>query len=281
MLATGLIAVTLLTAAPPKPAPARELRVIQAVLHDRGETAPSIPPARLYTGGELIYFSFRIAGYSVKNDRVDLRWLIFASDPDGRLLWEPVNGAIGEEVSHNDENWLPKVSQTLPLPPQLKPGTYKLLIKVSDESTQTSVEHPVEFNVGGRPLPEVEAFSIVNPGFYRSGTDPSPMSETVYKPGDELMLRFQLAGFKVGERNRFEVEYGLRILRPSGKLMYEEPKAAAEADAPYYPKRYMDGTISLNLSADLTPGVYSVVITARDSLGPAQAEAALRFKVEK
>jgi radical SAM protein with 4Fe4S-binding SPASM domain len=91
------------------------------------------------SGGELLYFWFRIAGYWVKNDRVDLRWLIYASDPDGRLLWEPVNGAIGEEVSHNDENWLPKVSQTLPLPPQLKPGRYKLLIRVIDEN-----EHEVE-----------------------------------------------------------------------------------------------------------------------------------------
>jgi hypothetical protein len=280
MLAIGLIALGML-AAPPKPAQTRELRVIQAVLHDRGESAPSIPPNRLYIGGELIYFSFRIAGYAVKNDRVDLRWLIYASDPDGRLLWEPVNGAINEEVSHNDENWLPKIAQTLPLPPQLKPGAYKLLIKVSDEHTQSSVELPVRFNVGGLALPEVGSFSILNPGFYRAAGDASPMAEAVYRQGEALLLRFQLAGFKQGERNRYEVEYGLKVLRPSGKVMYEEPKAAAEAETPYYPKRIMNGAISLDLSTGLTPGVYSIVITARDTLGQAQAEATLSFRVEK
>lgn len=281
MLAAGLFALGLVAAPPSKPAQTRSLSVIQAVLHDRGENAPSIPPGRLYVGGELMYFSFRIAGYSVKNDRVDLRWLIYASDPDGRLLWEPVNGAITEEVSHNDENWLPKVSQTLPLPPQLKPGRYRLLIRVSDESAQKSVEHPVEFNVGGQALPEIGSFSIINTGFYRPGGGGSPMEDVVYRPGEELVLRFQLGGFKVGDKNRFEVEYGLKVLRPSGRMMYEEPKAAAESDAPYYPKRLMNGAISLNLSADLTPGVYSIVINARDALGQAQAEQTLTFRVEK
>lgn len=281
MLAAGMIVLGLVAAPPSKQAQTRTLSVVQAVLHDRGENAPSIPADRLYTGGELLYFSFRIAGYSVKNDRVDLRWLIYASDPDGRLLWEPVNGAIREEVSHNDENWLPKVSQTLPLPPQPKPGRYKLLIRVSDENAQKSVEQPVEFNVGGPPLPETGEFSIINAGFYRPGGGGPPMEEAVYRPGDELVLRFQLGGFKVGEKNRFEVEYGLKVLRPSGRLMYEEPKAAAESDTPYYPKRLMNGAISLNLSADLTPGVYSIVINARDTLGQAQAEQTLTFKVEK
>jgi len=281
MLTAGLVALGMMAVAPPRGAPARELRVVQAILHDRGESAPAIPPGRQFTGGELMYFSFRIAGYSVKNDRVDLRWLIYASDPDGRLLWEPMNGAIGEEVSHNDENWLPRVSQTLPLPPQLKPGAYKLLIKVSDENAQKSVEYPVEFSVGGRPLPDVEAFSILNTGFYRPGGGGPPMGDAVYRPGDELVLRFELAGFKVAEKNRFEVEYGLRVLRPSGKLLYEEPRAAAESESPYYPKRLMNGTIALNLSADLTPGVYSIVIRARDTLAQAEAEQTLTFKVEK
>ena len=161
MFLLGALVLCLL-AAPPPPASSRKLAVVQAVLHDRGESAPSIRSDYRYVGGELIYFSFRIAGYQVKNDKVNLRWLIYATDPDGRLLWEPLNGAISEEVTHNDENWLPRVNQTLPLPPQLPPGPHKLLIKVTDEHGPSSIEHVVDFQVGGRPLPAPEGLSLIH-----------------------------------------------------------------------------------------------------------------------
>ncbi len=270
-----------LLAAPPQPLQGRKLAVVQAVLHDRGESAPSIRPDFRYIGGELIYFSFRVAVYQVKNDKVSLRWLIYATDPDGRLLWEPLNGAINEEVSHNDENWLPRVSQTLPLPPQLPPGPHKLLIKVTDENAQSSVERIVDFQVGGRALPVPAGFSILGVAFFRSDQDASPLTEGVYRPGDPLFLKFQLAGFKLAEKNHFEVEYGIKVLRPSGKEMYAEPRAASESDSPYYPKRVMNGAVSLNLSADLTPGQYTIVISARDVAGQASAEATVSFRVEK
>lgn len=280
MLALGAAILGLLWA-PPQAAQRGKLAVVQSVLHDRGESAPSIRPEFRYIGGELIYFSFRVAGYQVKNDKVDLRWLIYATDPEGRLLWEPLNGAISEEVSHNDENWLPRVSQMLPLPPQLPPGAYKLLIKVTDENAQSSIEHGVAFHVGGRPLPAPSGFSILGAAFFRNDQDASPLVDAVYRPGEPLFLKFQLAGFKLAEKNHFEVEYGITVLRPSGKELYAEPRAASESDSPYYPKRLMNGAISLNLSADLTPGQYSIVISARDVAGQASAEATVSFKVEK
>ncbi len=280
MFPLGALVLCLL-AAPPQPAQSRKLAVVQAVLHDRSESAPSIRPDYRYIGGELIYFSFRIAGYQVKNDKVNLRWLIYATDPDGRLLWEPLNGAISEEVTHNDENWLPRVNQTLPLPPQLRPGPHKLLIKVTDENGPSSIEHVAGFQVGGRPLPMPEVFSILGAAFYRSDQDASPLTEAVYRPGDPLFLKFQLAGFKLGEKNHFEVEYGIKVLRPSGKEMYAEPRAASESDAPYYPKTVMNGAVSLNLSADLTPGQYTIVLSARDVAGQTSAETTVSFKVEK
>lgn len=280
MAAMGALALCVIIAAA-APAPPRKLAVVQAVMHDRGEGAPAVPVGYQYVSGELMYFSFRIGGYAIKNDRVNLRWLIYASDPDGRLLWEPYNGTISEEVSHNDENWLPKVSQTLPLPPQLPPGGYKLLIKVSDENSQTSVEQEMAFRVGGRELVSPAEFSILNDGFYRSEQERVAMAEPVYRPGDAVLLRFQLAGFKVGEKNRFEVEYGVSVLRPSGREMYAEPKAAHEADSPYYPKRVMNGVIGLNLTLDLTPGEYTIVLKARDLAGQVEAEKRLKFTVQK
>ncbi len=261
--------------------PAQKLDIVQTVFHDRRESAPPITPDYKYVAGELMYFSFRVGGYTVKKDAVDLRWQLVAADPEGLLLWEPMNGAFREEVTHNDENWLPRVAQTLPLPAQLAPGTYKLKIRVADELAQTTAEKEVTFEVGGPEIPKAEKLTILNTGFYRSERDRTPMSPAVYKPGDTLLARFDLAGFQLGEKNRFDVEYGLRILRPSGKEMYAEPKAASESDAPYYPKRLMRGGIGLNLTADLTPGEYTMVILAKDNVGNQTAEQEVKFTVAK
>jgi hypothetical protein len=43
----------------------------------------------------------------------------------------------------------------------------------------------------------------------------------------------------------------------------------------------MNGVVSLNLSADLTPGQYAIVINARDVAGQASSETTVSFRVEK
>lgn len=279
----AILALLAATAAAQKPSqpPAAKLAVVQPILHDQREGAPPIQPGYKYVAGELMYFSFRVGGYSVKKDAVDLRWQLVATDPEGLLLWEPMNGAVREEVTHNDENWLPRAAQTLALPAQLPPGTYKLKVRIADELAQTTAEREIDFEVGGPPIPKPGKLSILNTGFYRSERDRAPMSPAVYKPGDTLLARFDLAGFQLGDKNRFDVEYGLRVLRPSGKEMYAEPKAASESDAPFYPKRLMRGGIGLNLTANLTPGEYTIVILAKDNIGNQTAEQEVKFAVAK
>ena len=263
-----------------KPAEAG-LSIVQAILHDRRESAPPILPDYKYVAGELMFFSFRVGGYKVKNDRVDLRWQLIATDPEGLLLWEPLNGVFREEVSHNDENWLPRVQQTLALPGQLPPGRYKLQIRVADEIGGATAERLLQFEVGGRPVPAPEKFTILNTAFYRTADDRAPLNPPVYKPGDAVFARFDLAGYKLGEKNLFDVEYGLRVLRPSGKEMFAEPRAASESNAPYYPMRVMRGGLSINLTPDLTPGEYTIVILAKDNVGNQTVEESVRFTVSK
>lgn len=271
----------LLTQAAQKPAPATGLRIAQTVFHDRQEGAAAIREGYEYRSGELLFFSFRIAGYTVKKDRVELRWQVYATDPEGLLLFDIVRGTINEEVTHADEQWLPRAELTLPLPAQLAPGAYRLRILVSDEFAEKSIEQTVTFRVGGRPIPRPESFSILNAGFYRSESGGSPMNPPVYRQGDNLFLRFELAGFKLGEKNKFDVGYGVRLLRPSGNLLYEEPLAAEETDSPFYPKYLMMGGLSLSLSKDLTPGEYTMIILAEDRVGGVKTEHTLTFLVEK
>jgi hypothetical protein len=260
--------------------PAAKLGVVRPTFHER-EDGPPIPAGYEYYPGELMHFSFRIAGYAVQKDRVDLRWQLFAADPEGLLLFPPLSGAVSEEISENDKEWLPRVKESIPLPPQLPEGVFSLKIRVADEFAKSSAEQVVQFSVRGRKPEKLEALTVRDMRFYRREEDFNPLPDALYRPGDAVFGRFEIAGFRVAEKNRFDVEYGLRVLRPSGKLLYEEPKAAAESDTPYYPKRYMNGGFNLTLSKDLTPGEYTIVITARDNIAQSSAELSGKFRVEK
>lgn len=264
----------------PRQAAAAPLAIVRPTLHER-EDGPAIPSGYEYYPGELMHFSFRIARYAVRNNRVDLRWQLFAADPDGLLLFPPLSGAVNEEVSENDKDWLPRVKETIPLPPQLPEGVFTLRIRVADEFAKTSAEETVRFNVRGRKPEKLDALVVRDLRFYQREEDFNALPAALYHPGDSVFARFEIAGFQLADKNRFDVEYGLKVLRPSGNLLYEEPKAAAESDSPYYPKRYMNGGFSLNLSKDLTPGEYTVVITARDNIAQASAELSGKFRVEK
>lgn len=267
-----------LVAAAAAPAPVK-LSIVRPLLLDR-EDGATLPTGYEYIPGELMYLSFRISGFLVQKDRVDVRYQMILTDPEGVLVVPPITGATRVEVTDNDKNWMPKASHTIPLPPQLPSGVFQLKIRAADEYAKTSAEETLEFRVRGRDVPATEVFEIQNVRFYRSEQDRTPLEPAAYLQGDELWGRFEMVGFKLGEKNLFNVEYGLAVFRPSGKLLYEEPKAAAESDSPFYPKRLMQGVLNLKLSKDLSPGTYSLVITAKDNVGAKTAERKTAFEVK-
>jgi len=263
------------------PPPAAELSVTGATLHYRQEDGPAISPTYEYHSGELLYLSFRIAGFRVVKDRVDLRWTLYATDPEGRLLEPPASGAIQEELSFEDKNWLPRVQYTLALPGQLPPGEYRIKIRVADEYAQRSAEQDVRFRVGGKPFPQASGLSVLNLGFYRDEAEREPMAEAVYRPGQMLVARFQVAGFTLGEKNRFAVGYGLRVLNAQGDVLFTQEEAANDSGEPFYPRRLLTGTLTLSITEGVQPGEYVLAVTVMDKAGGKTAEARGRFRVEK
>jgi len=257
------------------------LAITGATLHYRQEDGPAISPGYEYQAGELLYLSFRISGFRVVKDRVDLRWTLYATDPEGRLLEPPANGAIREEVSYEDRNWLPRVQYTLALPGQLPPGDYRIKIWVADELGQASVERDINFRVGGKPFPQAKDLTVLNLGFYADEAEREPMAEPVYRPGQMLVARFQVAGFALGEKNRFAVGYGLRILSASGKELFVQEEAASDEGEPFYPRRLLNGALTLSITDGVQAGEYTLAVTVRDKVGGQTAEAQGRFRVEK
>jgi hypothetical protein len=263
-----------------QPAPSK-LAITGVTLHYRQEDGPAISANYEYHSGELLYLSFRIAGFRVVKDRVDLRWSLYATDPEGRLLEPAAGGAIQEEVSYEDRNWLPRVQYTMALPGQLAPGDYRIRIRVADELAQTSAEHDVPFRVGGRPLPKVDGLTVLNLGFYRDEADREPMPDAVYRPGETLIARFQVAGFALGEKNRFSVSYGLQVLNTQGDVLFTQEEAASDEGEPFYPRRLLNGMLTLSVSEGVQPGAYQLAVTVVDKVGGKSAEARGRFRVEK
>jgi hypothetical protein len=261
-------------ATPPK------LAVVRATLHHQQEDAPPIPTSYEYLPGELLYFSFRIAGYHVQKDHVDLRYQVVLTDPDGILVIPPMTGGVAAEVSSNDKDWLPRVQETIPLPPLLPSGAFHLRFRVSDEFGKVSAEETVEFHVRGQAIAPSDILVVRNIRFYRGEQDRDSIDPPVYRAGDPVWGRFEIAGYKLGPKNKFDVEYGLAVYRPSGKPLYQEPNAAAEQDEPFYPKKLLFGVLNLNLSPDLSPGEYTLVVLGRDKLGAQTCEAKTTFKVE-
>lgn len=259
---------------PPKLAPVR------ITLH-QGEDGPPLPAGYQFVSGEPVYLSFRIAGVKAVKNRVDVRWQLVATDPEGLLLFPALNGAIREEVTAADENWLPRVQQTLALPAMLTSGIHKMRIRVADELAQASADAVVELRVRGRTYPPPAQIAVQNLRLYREENDPFPASPPLFTAGATLWIRFELVGYSIGEKNSFAVEYDVAVLRPSGKVLFEQNNAATEGDTPFYPKRAMFGGFSVSTTPDLTPGEYTVRIRARDKQSGQAIEETAKFQVEK
>jgi hypothetical protein len=257
-----------------------QLAIVSAVLHDQREDGPEIPASYEYVPGELLYLSYRITGYTVKNDAVDLRWQMYLTDPDGLLLAPISSGAVRDEVSVRDKEWLPKVEQAVPLPPELYAGRYAIHLRVADELAQTTAELLVQFRVRGRAQETLPGITVRGVRFYRGEDDPMALDPANYRPGATLWARFEIAGYSLGEHNAFDVEYGLAVYGPSGNLLFEQPVAAQEHDSPYYPKRWLIGGLSLTIGANQAPGEYRLTVRARDKQAKTSTEQSARFQVK-
>ncbi len=116
--------------------------------------------------------------------------------------------------------------------------------------------------------------------FLRNEDDVKPLQVAAYRPGDSVWARFDMTGYKLGEKNQVDIEYGLTVLREDGSVAYAEPQAANQKIQTYYPQRYQPGELNLNLAKDQPLGKYTIVLAVRDNLGQQMYETRETFSVE-
>jgi hypothetical protein len=260
-----------LALAPPA-ATSQQLTVANAALHQY-DGGPAIPASFEFFPGDTAFLTFRVSGFqTIREDDEEhfhLAYTIDAADPEGIPIKETDEGAIESELSRQDkkQNWMPLVRYDVLVPPSAPSGEFRIVIAVEDRIANAKAEQEVIFRVRGRSIEPSESLVLRNFNFYRTETSMRALERAAYKPGSSVWARFDITGYEFGEGNKFSIEYGLKVLRASGKTLFEQPVAAAEERESFYPERSIQGGFSLNLTEDLTAGDYTIIVTVRDKIG--------------
>jgi hypothetical protein len=279
---TSLVAtLSLFLAAASSAAPVPKKLAIVKLAFSQSEDGEVVSSKYQFLGGEALYFSCQVEGYTkTEKDEIHLAFQIEAKDANGVLLVTPTGGKVESTLSPEDKDWLPKLRATILIPPLIAPGEYQILVKVKDELANASVDAHSIFHVHGREIEPSSTLIVRNFRFLRTEEDGKPLPVAAYRPGDAVWARFDMTGYKLGDGNQFDIEYGLAVLRADGTQAYAEPQAAAQKEQTFYPVRYQPGVLSLNLAKDQTRGQYTIVLKVHDNLGGQTYETREKFSVE-
>jgi hypothetical protein len=276
----GILLTALLPAVVQTPAPVKSLAIINATLH-QFEDGPPIPSGHTFIAGEMVFFSMQIQGYRVAPDqKIRLTYRIDALDSEGAPLAETNAGKVESESTYEDRDWLPKIRYSVLMPPHALSGQFQISAWVKDEISGQERKAEATFQVQGHQVDTSGTLTLRNFRFLRAEEDREPLAVASYKPGDTLWARFDITGFKTGEKNHIRVVYGISIVGPSGKVLLSNPQAAAEEDTPFYPRRYLPEIMSLNVQPKTTAGEYTLVVSVRDEVGQQTFESRQTFRVE-
>lgn len=251
------------------------------------EDGPALAASHEFLPGETIYWSFRVRGYHVdktENDVGDverhmkLDWMVRATDPQGVPIEKERPGHVEARLFDQDKDWTPRAADSFVVPPFAPEGIYRATVSVKDSTGEaTSV---LEFKVRGDKIEPSATLTGHDVRFLRSENDKIPQRNPTYEAGDTLWVRFDITGYKFGEKNKYDVEYGLKILRANGETMFSQPVAAKETGESFYPQHYVPGLLSLGLNKDLPKGSYTMVITMHDRIGDQTWESRNVFQVQ-
>jgi hypothetical protein len=265
-------------------AEAAKLTIVQPTIHDY-EDSPAVGSSYRFNPGDRVFVSFRIGGFQVTpgedERRIRLSYTIEPQDERGTPLELPASGKVDTALNAEDKEWMPKIRHAFSVPPLADPGIYRVRISVKDAVAGTETHSEARFSVRGRVVEPSDTLTIRNFRFLRTEQDAGRGIEpAVYRPGDPVYARFEITGYKLADKNRFSVEYGIEVLKPDGERIFAEPTAASEQQESFYPKRYMEGAVQLGFKPALPPGDYTVVIAVRDLGGSQTYEGRYIFRVE-
>ncbi|MEO8593606.1 MAG: hypothetical protein ABI759_09805 [Candidatus Solibacter sp.] len=256
------------------------LEVVRAMIA-QSDGGPVTPPGYEHVAGETLFFSCRISGYAkTPEEKVHVSYSVQAFDPKGVPLTEIYTNEMVTDVTPQDKEWMPKISSEVQIPPLVAAGTYKILIKVEDMVSKTTAELGVPFQVRSKAVEPSDTLVVRNVQFFRGEDDSQALIKPVYRPGDAVWAKFDIIGFKYGEKNHIDVSYLTTVYAPSGKLLWTQPEPAVEQSESFYPRRYVAAAMGITLLPNTKPGEFTIGVTITDKVGGQTYETKQAFTVE-
>lgn len=256
-----------------------KLQIAQTAFH-QFDGGPALRGTIEFQTTETLFFTAKISGFTKSpKETISLEWMIETFDDNNVSLAPPEKKPIEVELAEEDKDWQPLIRYQVELPQTATCKRCRLKLTVRDKLANSQADAELPFAIRGLTVQPAESVTIQNFRFTRSENDAAALTVPAFRPGDELWGRFEITGFVYGEKNRVQVEYGLAVYRPSGKLLYQEPKAAAADETSFYPRKYLPGVLNLRLDK-LPPGEYPIVIEVRDLGSGKKYEHRVAFRVE-
>ena len=256
------------------------LEVVRPIIAQSDGGIP-VPAGYQHVAGETLFFSCRIAGYAkTTEEKVHVTYSLQAFDPKGAPLTEIYKNEMITDVAPQDKEWMPKIATEIQIPPLVGAGTYKVLVKIEDLVNNTKTELGVPFEVRSKIVEPSDTLVVRNFQFFRAEEDPQALQKAVYRGGNVLWARFDIIGFKYGDKNRIDVSYIASVLGSGGKVLWTQPEPAAEQSDSFYPKRYVAASMSITLATNTTPADYTIAVTVTDAVGKQTYETKQAFTVE-
>lgn len=261
-----------------------ELRVAY-VSFSRYEGGPPLPQPVTFLPGEQVVMRAKLAGFRVaetsfQDYRVSLSYEVDATDARGILIGKLKKGEIREAVHKEDKDWLPTLDYIFLIPEMAEYGETKIRILIRDDISRQERVFEQSILVNGKRLPTLESIAVINFGFYRRQEDASPLPAGVYRPGNTLWAKFDLAGFRIEDKSHFHAECDVQVRDAEGKVLFEQPQALSTEATPEYPQRYLPGIFSLEIRPGTAKGNYAIAVIARDLLSGETAESVFPFAID-
>ncbi|HTX39994.1 MAG TPA: hypothetical protein VME43_33475 [Bryobacteraceae bacterium] len=261
-------------------AAAPAIEVVKPII-SQSDGGPPDPGGFVHVAGETLFFTCRVANFTKSpEEKIHLAYSVQAFDPQGIPLSEIYKNEISDEVTPQDRDWQPKIETEIPTPPLGPSGAYKIVVKVEDLIAKTSTELSVPFQVRGHAVELSDTLVVRNFHYFRGEDDTQPLEKAAYHPGDAVWAKFDIVGYKLGEKNSIDVSYVTSLISPTGKVMWTQPDPAVDKDASFYPKRYVSASMGITVLKDTKPGVYMIGVQVKDGIGNQVAEGKFPFTLE-
>src|SRR5579872_5487470 len=192
----------------------------------QSEGGDALPASFKHGAGETLFFSCNISGFTKSNEnQINLAYSVQAFDPKGVPVAEIYNGTSKESVGPEDTEWLPTIETQIVLPDILLPGAYKIVVKAEDLLNKEVADLTVPLEIGGRNVTASPTLILKDFRWFHNEEEQQPMNQPLYHAGNSMFMRFVIAGYKYGEKNKVDVSYTPSLVLESGKTIWSQPEA--------------------------------------------------------